>query len=476
MAWSKCSVAVRYAAALMGASALVGVATAQGPSRAQMGQRMAQAPVSAPILPMSEIEQPASALPRVLSIRERAQLQNAILAERLDTVLPKLMRAQGVDMWILMAREYFEEPVVASMLNSESLHARRRTILIFFDPGAGKPIERLTVSRYGLGGLFSPSWDPDKQPDQWKAVAALVAARNPRKIAINTSAVSAFADGMTLSQYNEMTAALSPDLRSRIVPGDRLAIGWLETRIPAEMRIYPGIVRLAHGIIGEAFSRKVITPGRTTSDDVVWWYRQRVSDLGLATWFQPSVGIIRRGASVMLEGDTVIQPGDLLWTDFGITYLRLNTDTQHLAYVLKPGERAVPAGLAAGLKAANGVQDALLSSFEVGKSGNQVLAAARAKAIATGLKPTIYTHPLGYHGHAAGTAIGFWDKQSGDERGEYPIHADTAWSIELAAYAPVPEWGGQEVQFRAEENAFYDGRRVRFLDGRQIGITPIPSE
>lgn len=476
MAWAKVFGVVRYAAALMGASALVAVAAAQGPSRAQMGQRMAREPVTAPILPMSETEQRAPSLPPVLSIRDRAKLQNAILAERLDTLVPKLMRAQGVDMWVLMAREYFEEPVVATMLNSESLHARRRTILIFFDPGAGKPIERLTVSRYGLGGLFNPAWDPDKQPDQWKAVADLIAARNPRKIAINTSAVSAFADGMTLSQYNEMTAALSPDLRRRIVPGDRLAIGWLETRIPAEMRIYPGILRLAHGLIGEAFSRKVITPGRTTSDDVVWWYRQRVSDLGLSTWFQPSVGIIRRGASTMLEGDTVIQPGDLLWTDFGITYLRLNTDTQHLAYVLKPGERAVPPGLAAGLKAANGVQDALLSSFEVGKSGNEVLAAARAKAIAAGLKPTIYTHPLGYHGHAAGTAIGFWDKQSGDERGEYPIHADTAWSIELAAYAPVPEWGGQEVQFRAEENAFYDGQRVRFLDGRQTEITPIPSK
>lgn len=242
-----------------------------------------------------------------------------------------------------------------------------------------------------------------------------------------------------------------------------------------EMRIYPGILRLAHSVIADAFSRKVVTPGKTTTDDVVWWYRQRLSDLGLNPWFQPSVGIIRQGSKDMLEGDVPIMPGDMLWTDFGITYLRLNTDTQHLAYVLKPGETQAPAGLRAGLRAANAVQDALLSSFKVGDSGNTVLANARAKAISGGLKPSIYSHPLGYHGHAAGTAIGFWDNQKGDERGEYPVHANTTWSIELAAFRPVPEWGGQEVQFRSEENAYFDGISVRFLDGRQTAITLIPS-
>jgi Xaa-Pro aminopeptidase len=424
---------------------------------------------------MTDVEQPAPALPAILPVREQAKLENAILADRLDTIVPRLMRAQKVSMWLLVAREYFEEPVVATMLNAESLHARRRTILIFFDPGGGKPIERLTVSRYGLGGLFKPAWDPDKQPDQWKAVADIIAARDPASIAINTSPQSAFADGMTLSQHQQMLAALPDRYRARIQPADALAIGWLETRTPMELRLYPGIVRMAHAIIAEAFSARVITPGRTTADDVVWWYRQRLTERGLATWFHPSIGVRRQGERDMLEGDTVIQPGDMLWTDFGITYLRLNTDTQHLAYVLKPGETQAPLGLRAGLKAANGVQDALLSSFKVGATGNEVLAAARAKAIAASLTPTIYSHPLGYHGHAAGTAIGFWDDQKGDARGIYPIHANTTWSIELAASAPVHEWGGQEVQFRAEEDAYFDGRSVRFLDGRQTELTLIPS-
>ena len=178
----------------------------------------------------------------------------------------------------------------------------------------------------------------------------------------------------------------------------------------------------------------------------------------------------RQGVKDLLEGDTVIRQGDLVWTDFGITYLRLNTDMQHLAYVLKDGETQAPAGLRAGLKAANAVQDALTASFKTGITGNAVLAAARAKAIAAGLKPSIYSHPLGYHGHGAGPAIGFWDNQNPDPRGDFAVHAPTTWSIELSAFAPVPEWGGQEVQFRVEEDAYFDGQTVRFLDGRRTEL------
>lgn len=427
-------------------------------------------------IPMSETEQAAPAIPPILPQRERAALVDRMLRERLDTVIPQLMREQKIAMWVLAAREYFEDPITATMLDAESFHARRRTILVFYDPGSGKPVERLTVSRYGMGGLFAPAWDPAKEPDQWKALAALIAERDPATIAINTSALTAFGDGMTHSQYAAMAAALSEKYRQRIVSGETLSVRWLETRTPSELAIYPGIVRMAHALIAEAFSRRAITPGLTSADDVVWWYRQRLSDLGLEPWFQPSVGIQRAGASGMLDGNTVIQPGDLLWTDFGITYLRLNTDTQHLAYVLKPGETAAPAGLERGLAATNRTQDILRGTFRAGASGNTILAAARAQATAEGLDVSIYSHPVGFHGHGAGTAIGFWDNQGGDERGAYPVHPNTTWSIELTSYGAVPEWGGQRVDFRAEEDALFDGTGVRFLDGRQTQLTLIPSE
>jgi Xaa-Pro aminopeptidase len=449
----------------------------------RVGPLLALAAIAAPAVayagprvPMSDIEHPSPEMPPLLPLRERAELIDRILTDRLESVIPQIMREQGIDMWLLVSREYFEEPVLATMLDADSMHARRRTILIFYDPGNGQAVERLTVSRYGLGELFASAWDPAQQPDQWQAVADIIAARDPQRIAINSSAMTAFGDGMTLSQYRAMMDALPDTYRQRIVSGETLSVRWLESRTATELEIYPGIVRIAHALMARAFSREVITPGRTTAADVQWWYRDALAGLGIEPWFHPSVGIQRQGVKGMLEGDTVIQPGDLLWTDFGLTYLRLNTDTQHLAYVLKPGEVAAPAGLVQGLRNTNRVQDILLASIRDGASGNEILAETRRKTLADGLDASIYSHPIGFHGHGAGSAIGFWDNQNGDPRGEYRVRSGTAWSIELTSYTAVPEWNGQKVDFRSEEDAYFDGETVQFLDGRQTELTLIPSD
>ena len=412
----------------------------------------------------------STSMPPVLSLRDRATLEDKLLAERLDTIVPALMREQKIDMWVLIAREYVEDPVVMTMLDAENFHARRRTILVFFDPGEGKPVERLTVSRYGLAALFQPAWNPEAEPDQWKALGQLIARRDPRRIAINSSALSQFADGLTLSQYEGFTAALPAPYRDRIFRTDELAVGWLETRTAAELQVYPQLLAVTHAIIAEALSARVITPGKTTANDVRWWMREKVSSLGMQVWFHPSLSIFRQGQTAALQEDAVIQPGDLLWTDFGITYLGLNSDVQQLGYVLKPGERDAPKGLRDGLLAANRVQDALTGSFRTGLTGNQVLAAARAKAIAAGLTPSVYSHPIGFHGHGAGSSIGFWDNQKPDPRGERPLRPSTAWSIELNARSRVPEWNDQEVEFRLEENAVFDGKQVIYFDGRQKSL------
>lgn len=417
--------------------------------------------------PLRETEGLSPAVPPVLPLREQAAIRDKWLKARLDTLVQPLMREAGVDMWVLVAREYLDDPVMKTMLDARSFTARRTTILVFHDPGEGKPLERLTVSRYGLGGLFEPAWNPEQQPDQWKRFAEIVAERSPKKIAINISPESAFADGLTASQYQALSAALPPEYRERLVPADSLAIHWLETRTPAEMALYPMIVRTAHAILAEGLSNKAVTPGTTSVEDLKWWYRQRISELGLETWFHPGVALFRQGVGGERGGDTVIEPGDMLWVDFGISYLGLSTDTQHLAYVLKPGETDAPAGLKAGLRAANKAQEAVTSSFRTGLDGNEILLAARQKAEAQKLGATLYSHPIGTHGHGAGTYIGFWDDQSPSPRGAHRLRADTAWSIELNAVQPVPEWGGQKVPFRLEEDAFFDGKSVRYLDGRQ---------
>lgn len=418
---------------------------------------------------MAQEEQSMSpALPKIMSLRDQAQLRDAWLERRFETVLPQLMRENGVDMWVLIAREYLEDPVVSTMLNATNLRARRRTIIIFFDPGAGKPIERLVVSKHGMGDLYTPVWDMEKQPDQFARVRELIAERNPKKIALNISSLTAFGDGLTHSQYTDLMKALTPEQQGRIVSGYPLAIGWLETRTPEEMKVYPEIVRVAHAIIGEGFSPAVVKPGVTTNEDLVWWYRQRVADLGLASWFHPSVEVTRKGVpGVLREKASVIQKGDMLRVDFGIHYLNFSTDTQHVAYVLRDGETDAPAGLKAGLRDNNLVQDAVTSEFRVGATGNEVLNRARAKAIAAGLKPTIYSHPIGYHGHGAGSSIGLSEEQKFVPTGEYKLRPNIAWSIELMATKAVPEWDNQMVDFKSEEDAFFDGKTVRYIDGRQ---------
>ena len=429
------------------------------------------------VLSASAVQAQAS-LPEVLPMRERAEVQDRWLADRLETVVPALMRREGIDLWIVSAREYDEDPVIETMLPATWLAARRRTTLVFWDDG--DTVERLAVARYDVGP-FPRAWDPETQPDQWARVAEIVAERDPQRIGVNRSETFATADGLSSTEYEALRAALPATYRDRLVSAERLAVGWLETRTEAELATYPTIVRLARGILHEGLSGAAITPGVTTTDDLSWWYRDRVRSLGLTAWFHPSVSIQRADAAGT-DGDFsgrpdagTILPGDLLWVDFGISYLGLQTDTQQMAYVLRPGETEAPGGLAAGLAAANRLQDLLTDQFVTGRTGNAVLAAALDAARAEGLAATIYTHPIGFHGHGAGPTIGLWDQQGGvPGRGDYPLFPNTAHSIELNVAASVPEWGDRVVRFMLEENAVFDGETVRYLDPRQEALLLIP--
>jgi Xaa-Pro aminopeptidase len=219
---------------------------------------------------------------------------------------------------------------------------------------------------------------------------------------------------------------------------------------------------VVHRIIATAFSDQVITPGRTRTEDVVWWMRQRVNDLGLGDWFQPSVSVQRRGVEMGDSANPVIVRGDVLHCDFGITALGLRTDTQHMGYVLREGESGPPAGLTAALGRSNRLQDILLEEMEPGRTGNQVLERALERMRAEGIDGSIYTHPIGDHGHGAGPLIGLWDRQDGvPGRGDVPLRPNTWFSIELQATTPVPEWNGQPVRMAQEEEAYLDAEGHR---------------
>jgi len=415
---------------------------------------------------------------RVMSMKERAELRDKFLDDRIKTVLPEIMERTGIDMWVIIAREYNEDPVLRTMLPANWINARRRTILVIFNPGDNRPLETFAVARYDVGKIFKKAWDPEQNPDQYDALSKLIIKKNPKKIGINRSEYFAQADGLTSTEYQLFENTLPRKMSKRLVSAEKLAIGWLETRSRLEMEHYPDICKIAHDIIKEGFSSKVVKPGLTTTDDVVWWYRERIRELSLITWFHPTVDLQRSDnmqfdfldAFSKSKEDNVILRGDLLHVDFGITYLGLNTDTQQLAYVLHSDESEAPNELKYALKVGNNLQDILTNEFSVGRTGNEILKNALQKAKSAGIKPQIYTHPIGYYGHGSGPTIGMWDQQNGvPVNGDYPLYPNTAFSIELNAKVFVKAWN-KEIAVMLEEDAFFDGVKTEYIDPRQVNL------
>ncbi len=408
---------------------------------------------------------------RVLTHREQAVLMKGWIRKRFDTLLPALMRRTGIDMWIVVSREYNDDPAFRSMAPLTTYSSRRRTILVFHDRGAAQGVEALSIGRFDYDGLFTLR--PTENDGQWAGLRALVEARDPKVIGIDTSEAWNHADGLTANEKENLVKALGPKYALRLRSAEHLAVGWLEAKLPEETDAYRHVMRIAHQVIREAFSNSVIVPGVTTTEDVAWWMRQRVAELGLGGWFHPSITIYRQGGvpDDIPADRRVIQRGDMLHTDFGIVYLGFSTDTQHLAYVLRPGETEAPAGLMAGLKAANRLQDLTKQYAQLGRTGNQALADALAQAKQEGIQPSIYCHPIGYHGHAAGPPIGMTDYQQGvPVRGDDTFRPNTWHSIELNATHPVPEWNNQPVRFALEEDAVLLESGWDWIDGRQLSF------
>ncbi|MFK7834436.1 MAG: M24 family metallopeptidase [Winogradskyella sp.] len=418
----------------------------------------------------------------ILPERQRAEVVDNILKDRFNNLLPKLMDDTGFDMWILISREYNEDPVLKTMLPATWLNARRRTILVFYRNKENNTIEKLAVARYNFGDNIMSAWDKEKEPNQWKRLMEIIEERKPKAIGLNYSEYFNIADGIVKTDYDAFMSYLPKRYASKVTSAEDLAIGWIETRTATEMMIYNQLITITHNIIEEAFSEKVITAGVTTTTDVVWWMRDKVRDLGLETWFHPTVDV-QRTAEVKENQlyafsdrpeEMVIMAGDLVHCDFGITYLRLNTDCQELAYVLKPNETAPPKYLVDALKEGNRVQDIFTSNFKTRKTGNEVLAVSLKAAKAEGLRPSIYTHPLGTYGHSSGTTLGMWDAQEGvPVTGDYPLHENTVYAIELNTTVTIPEWK-RDIRIMLEEAGFWGEDGFRYVNGRQTKLLMIP--
>lgn len=402
-----------------------------------------------------------------MDIRELAEERDRLLERRLDIIVPDLMAEHGFDAWVITSREYNEDPVGRTMLPATWLDtARRRTILVFKEGG----LARGAVARYPVGP-FPGVWDPAAEPNQWASLATFLEdVTGP--VGIDISSTHALADGLSATERDAMREALEGH---EVVSAEKLAIGWLERRLPEERAALTEACAIAHGFLRRALSTEVITPGETTTQDVAWWLAQTSHDSGHRIWFHPGVTVQRAGdiPASPADGiiDRVIEPGDLVHVDFGIIRDGYHTDQQQHGYVLLPDDIAAPDSLVGGMAQANTLQEILMDEMRPGRSGNAVLASSLSRGRDVGIRPVIYTHPIGLHGHAAGSTIGLWDAQDGvPGEGDYPIGEDTAWSIELAVEITIPEWDGQEGRIMVEENAFLEDGEVTFLDGRQEQI------
>ncbi len=404
---------------------------------------------------------------QVESMQSQAKIINELLEDRLENLLPRLMDSTQIDCWVMATREYNEDPIVKTFLPAEWLSARRRTILVFYRDAKKNIYKKYAVARYPVGKQIQAAWNPEENPDQWDALVSLLRNLHPNNIALNYSEDFGHADGMDLTEYSAFISHLNQEEKKHVISAEPLAVSWLETRTEKEMTYYPTLLKITHAIIKEGFSNKVIKVNATTANDMVWWFRQKLSDMGLGTWFHPSVEIQRR---ISNENDDVIRPGDFLHCDFGISYLRLNSDVQEQAYVLLPTEQTAPADLQEAFTKTNRLQDILTSHFKLGNTGNQILAASLAQAKSENITPSIYTHPIGFHGHAAGTTIGMWDMQGGvPGSGDYKLHKNTCYSIELNAMHTLKGWD-KPVRVALEQNGYFNGTAFKYIDDRQTKI------
>ena len=424
---------------------------------------------------------PAEAMPPKLpSLREQDAIRQEWLKLRLDRVLPTLMRRNGVSMWLVINREYNEDPVFRSLISPSVMYARRRTILVFFDRGGDKGIERLALGGGTNGGLYEMYRDPDNAgreimgDSQWQTLRKVIEQRKPSTIAINISHTHAFSDGLSAGEREQLEAALGP-WTSKLVRAENLPLEYISVRLPEMEPHYVAMMKTVHALIARAFSNEVITPAKTTTKDVEWWLRQTVNDMGLGEWFPPTVSVQRperqatEFAATARPAAEVIQRGDHLHVDFGIYAMGLATDTQHVGYVLKEGEKDVPAGLQKALANSNRMQDIAFEEMRPGRSGNEVLASMLAQMKKEGIEGTMYTHPVNDYGHGAGPLIGLWDRQEGvPGRGDVLLLPSTWFSIELQATTAVPEWGGQRVRSAQEEDAILGPEgKMRWVLSRQ---------
>lgn len=410
---------------------------------------------------------------KLLSQREQMDVREDILRTRLGAPLLAMMKRHSVDVWVVVNEEFNTDPVVPIIVPPIPM-VGRRDIFVFVNNG--DKIDRYAILRYNeerVGNHYRVMLPPrEKIAEELKRI---VDERNPKTIALNMGGTRGQQNGLSHDSYQYLVESLGPANEKKFVSAAALLTEFMDTRVSLELEHYRNAVHLTDLITQRALSNEVIVPGKTTVGDVRWWMLQQVSDHGLTAWFQPDLRVQRQAAKTDMTGpfldvakeSEVIQRGDLIHVDFGLDYMGLSTDWQKMAYVLKPGEKAAPAGLQAALKNTNKLQDIIFSIARAGMTGGDVYSRSIAKAKQEGIEASIYSHPLGFQGHGLGPSIDFRGSVGG---GASKILPNSIMSIELNTATAVPEWGGQKVTMMAEDDAVMTSSGYQFIRPRQTEL------
>ncbi|MEM1180073.1 MAG: M24 family metallopeptidase [Acidobacteriota bacterium] len=410
--------------------------------------------------------------------RERWERMNQIRHDKFDLILPEAMRENGFDMWIVMRREGYDDPLTPDLGGG---YVSTTGYYVFTDRG-GDRIERAAL---GISGYLLEASGTYDHFGPVESLRDFVAEREPKRIGVNISRAIGAADGLTHSGYLELREVLGAPWADRLEGAEKLVSDFRSRRVASEIAAYAEAGEISRLIAERAFSNEVITPGETTLEDVAWWMHEQTFQRGLGLSFgQPSVYITGPGGIEAISTDRVIRRGDVLMLDWGVGFLNFYTDLKRIAYVLKDGETEVPAELRHAYDRAAAARAIVKRTIRAGLTAAENEQAIYDALIAAGFvrigfnQPTenpettdgvIGCHSVGNTGHGIGPSIAFFNPV----RLTYEVTPSNLLAIELFAYTALPSWDGAKLRVPLEDDAVVTERGVEWLYPISQGIRVI---
>jgi Xaa-Pro aminopeptidase len=412
--------------------------------------------------------------------KARWDILNLIQKEKLETILPKAMRENNIDMWIIV-NKYGRTDTLAGELGggrATDKYFQNQYIgyLVLTDRGDEK------IERVSLGSNLL-----EKRKDLKKFVED----RDPKRIAVNMSEYLGIADGLSHTGYLALVEDLGEKYAERLVSSEYLVSDFRSLKVTSEIAIFAKSMELTGQLMERALSNEVITPGVTTLGDIAFW----VADQLIIRGYAPSYGsprIIYPKMPLTKDGQFIVKPptgpysrviqrGDLIGWDMGINILGgFGTDIERYAYVLREGETDVPDSIADawthGLKVRKlchelvrpgrtGLETLHLMYSKVKKLGYEIQYEEDAVSDSPNIEINIGWHSVGEQGHGSGPAV--WIDRDQPFCSSLKLKPTHLQAFEFFVYYPLPEWGGNKLRVDFEENV------IITENGAELFIPPV---